>query len=248
MIRIERASLPDGLRAVARRDPNGDLVLFVSDSLDPAGQRLAVRTALRASRRAGWRGAVPILVALPWAARLLLHRAAALLRIRPIALASAAGVAGVAAVALIVAVAGQPHGSTLSANPPAQERIGGGGSLPGAGSSPAPAPGRTASGSRTSQPGTGQPQPGSSSPGSGRTPPAPGRTRPVPSPSPTRTPEPSPSATPSPTPTPAPTKSAKPSPSPSPSPSPTGHHGKPGRKSCVIILGIKICVPLSITL
>ncbi len=244
MIRIERASLPDGLRAVASRDPNGDLVLFVSDSLDPAGQRLAVRTALRASRRAGWRGAVPIAVALPWAARLLLHRAAALLRMRPIALASAAGVAGVAAVALVVAVAAQPHGSTLSIGPPAQERIGGG--LPGAGSSPAPAPGRTASGSRTSQPGTGQPQPGSSSPGSGRTPPAPGRTRPVPSPSPTRTPEPSPSATPSPTPTPPPT--TKPAPSPSPSPSPTGHHGKPGRKSCVIILGIKICVPLSITL
>ena len=59
MIRIERVALPAGLRAIAHRDPRGDLVIYVSDVLDAKRQRAAVMEALRASRRTGWRTWLP---------------------------------------------------------------------------------------------------------------------------------------------------------------------------------------------
>jgi hypothetical protein len=70
MIRIERIELPDGLRAVAHRDANGDLVIYVSRGLDPRRQRAAIMEAVRASRRAGWRGVLPAGIAMLGASRL----------------------------------------------------------------------------------------------------------------------------------------------------------------------------------
>ena len=55
MIWIERVARPAALRAIAHRDPNGHLVIHVSDVLDAERQRAAVMEALRASRRSGWR-------------------------------------------------------------------------------------------------------------------------------------------------------------------------------------------------
>jgi hypothetical protein len=60
VIRIERVALPAGLRAIAQRENDGILVIYVSDGLDAQRQRAAVMAAVRASRRAGWRGAVPV--------------------------------------------------------------------------------------------------------------------------------------------------------------------------------------------
>ena len=88
MIRIERVALPAGLRAIAQRDTDGILVIYVSDVLDPLRQRAAVMEAVRASRRAGWRGGVPAGVAAFGSVRLLLRRVAARIRAQP---ASAAG-------------------------------------------------------------------------------------------------------------------------------------------------------------
>jgi hypothetical protein len=59
VIRVERVALPAGLRAVAQRDADGILVIYVSDQLDSRQQRAAVMEAVRASRRAGWRSALP---------------------------------------------------------------------------------------------------------------------------------------------------------------------------------------------
>jgi hypothetical protein len=60
VIRVERVALPAGLRAVAQRDADGILVIYVSDQLDSQRQRAAVMEAVRASRRAGWRSALPV--------------------------------------------------------------------------------------------------------------------------------------------------------------------------------------------
>ena len=59
MIWIERVARPAALRAIAHRDPNGHLVIHVSDVLDAKRQRAAVMEALRASRRSGWRAGPP---------------------------------------------------------------------------------------------------------------------------------------------------------------------------------------------
>ncbi len=84
MIRIERVALPAGLRAVARREANGDLVIYVSDGLDPRGQRAAVLTAVRASQRAGWRAALPVVAAFG-TLRALGGHAASAVRSQPVA-------------------------------------------------------------------------------------------------------------------------------------------------------------------
>jgi hypothetical protein len=54
MITLLRAPLPAGLRAVARKDHAGHLVVTVSSSLAPAQQRAAVREVRRAAGRKGW--------------------------------------------------------------------------------------------------------------------------------------------------------------------------------------------------
>jgi hypothetical protein len=41
VIHLERVDLPDGLRALAFRDRNGNLVIFVSAGLDAKQQRAA---------------------------------------------------------------------------------------------------------------------------------------------------------------------------------------------------------------
>jgi len=59
VIRVSHLALPSGLNALARRDPDGELSVYVSDALDPAHQRAAVRAAVRAARRTDWRAALP---------------------------------------------------------------------------------------------------------------------------------------------------------------------------------------------
>src|SRR5882757_5562146 len=59
VIRVRHVSLPAGLNALARRGPADELTVYVSDALPPDRQRTAVRIALRASRRAGWRALLP---------------------------------------------------------------------------------------------------------------------------------------------------------------------------------------------
>jgi hypothetical protein len=267
MIRIERVTLPTGLRAIARRDAGGDLIIYVSAGLDSRQQRAAVLAAVRASRRAGWGAVLPVGVLLlgglrAWLGRAAapvrllgglrawlrtwLGRAAAPVRLHPAGWASsAAAVLGAGAIAAIVAVAPPSHGPLAGSGPvaPGGQTISmapGGGTGPGHG-------GRTVRPVADLPPqapgpsGT-EPQPGRTSPGPGRTSPAPGRTSPAPGSS---SPAPSRSAPPSPTPSrssasPSPSPTPTSSPKPSPSPSPT----KSGSGHCVVILGITVCLGL----
>ena len=90
MIRIERVALPAGLRAIAHRGPNGDVIIFVSDVLDAKRQRAAVLTALRASRRTGWRAwPLPVGLVLLTPLRRCARHAAAALRSHPAGWAAA---------------------------------------------------------------------------------------------------------------------------------------------------------------
>ena len=54
MIRIERAALPTGMNAFARRQ-DGTIVVYVSSGLSVLQRRAAIREALRAAPLAGWR-------------------------------------------------------------------------------------------------------------------------------------------------------------------------------------------------
>ena len=142
MIRIRHLTLPAGLSALVRRGPGSELEIFVSDALDPASQRAAVRVALRSSRQAGWRAGLPLPLALLPAVRNAWLRAVGKgLRTHAVASTAAASVAVAAAAALIVALP-HPHAPSSA------------GKLPGAGRIHA-APGRTAStpprGSRSSR-------------------------------------------------------------------------------------------------
>jgi hypothetical protein len=237
MIRIERVNLPPGLRAIAGRDPHGYLVIYVSNALDAKGQRAAVMEAVRASRRAGWRGAVPVWIAFLALGRLWLGRAVSAVRAQPATLlAGTAAVAAAGALAWIILATAPPHqpGPAQAAAPPAGR--------PGVSPQPA-APGhRTGQGAPGNRSGqvqpvialpsgtvTGQPRAGKTPPGSG-TSPAPGRSS-----SPT-TPAP---GSPSPAPAPSPSSSSPappPAPLPPPSPSPS--------RSCVVVLGIRVCAHL----
>jgi hypothetical protein len=113
VIRVERADLPAGLRALAYRDHDGSLVICVSEALDPASQRAAVIEAIRAARRVGWRAGLPlagvamilairamwpVLSARP-AGTALLRRAGGALRARPAAWGAAAAATAAAAAA-----------------------------------------------------------------------------------------------------------------------------------------------------
>jgi hypothetical protein len=246
MIRIERLSLPDGLRAIARRDENGDLVIYVSKAIDARRQRAAVMEAIRASRRAGWRAGLPIGIALLAGLRLSLRRAATAIHAQPAAWtgAAVAGVAAVVGASVLLSASPGPHSPAASAQPPVQ---GGSTSLPSQrpGGRAARPPGsgqvRPVAAIPATSPagsGGGQPQSGQSSPVSRQTPP--GSTG---GPAPTSPTSGAPSPTPpAPAPTPTPT-SAPPSSAPQPSPSPS--KGQPG--TCVGILSIRVCVPLRIT-
>jgi hypothetical protein len=256
MIRIERVALPAGLRAIAQRETDGILVIYVSERLDAQRQRAAVMEAVRASRRAGWRGALPAGLVAFGSVRLLLRRVAARIRTHP---ASAAGWAGGAAALTAATVAGVlvlstgagPHrpdqalgsrpGVSVSASAPAggqpgrpgggsgnSGQRGSGGSGGSGGVSPGGgAPAPAAGGTAGAGPTGGPPGgPTTGPPGGG------GSTSP-----PTQTP-PAPGSTPpvAPTPTPSPPQTPKPSPSPSAAP-PRSHSGP-----CIDLLLIGICL------
>jgi hypothetical protein len=237
VIRIERVTMPAGLRALAHRDPNGDLVIYVSSGLDSRRQRAAIMEAVRASHRAGWRAGLPIAVAVFGVARLWLRAAVHTIRTQPAAWAgTVGGVAGVAAIAALVLVTGtHPHSPAGSAEP-----------RPGSVSVPVSSggtPGGPARPRGQVPPGTAGPTlPGGPGTSSGRPSPPAGRPSSVPSPAPSppgsARPSPGPPSSPPPaSPTPTPTRSSAPTPSPSP---PKKH--KPGK--CVIILGLKVCLSL----
>jgi hypothetical protein len=239
MIRIERVILPNGLRAIARRDENGDLVVYVSNALDAGRQRAAVMAAVRASKRAGWRAGLPLGVALLAALRLWLGRAATAIHARPAAWAASAVTvtAGVVAAGALLLAPPHSHSPAASGRPPA-----------GASLSPShqqqgePGPHR-----RRAQPVAARPTRSPGMPGglvqAGQSSPMPGQpSRTAPAPGRTASPRPS---QPPPAPVPSTSPSSAPSPEPSPSPSPSPSGGKPG--SCVVLLGVRVCVPLQIT-
>jgi len=229
VIHVERVSLPDGLRALAYRDRRGNLVVYVSDGLDAKGQRAAIMEAIRASRRAGWQkpGLLPVGVALLLGVRALLGRVGHTIGARPAAWGAAATATalGASAAGIFITSAPQPHRSFAAGRPP-----GPGTTLPAqpSGQQPGGPPHRRqvhpVAVARVS-PGPGQPA------SSGK---------PRPAPTPPGIPPPSPSPAPAPSPAPSPT-STQPAPAPSPSPSPSPTSGKPG--ICVIVLGIRVCIP-----
>jgi hypothetical protein len=223
VIRINHVALPPGLSAFARRIPDGDVEVFVSQALTPDRQRAAVRLALRACRRAGWRG---VLLPVPVGAMLAgsrgwLGRTAVALRGHPVVSAAVATVAVTgAAVGVAVLPPQHSHAGHISAGqlppPAAIAPVPGGTTTPSTGS---PRHGQTA------KP---HPTPGQSeSPGAGHsttsatghsTTPAPGA-----SPQPTAWQSSSPAST---------------EPSPSPQPSPT----QSGGGDCITLLGVTVCL------
>jgi hypothetical protein len=240
VIRINHVTLPEGLSCFARRNPDGEFDVFVSRTLSADRQRAAVRLALTASRRAGWRALLPVPAAgllagfRGWLGRL--GGIGRVLRLHPVA--SAASTAVVVAGAVVAAtVLPHPHG-----------RISSGELRPPATGAPAPAPG--SGHSSTGAPSTGsprsrqhgqasetQPTPGTTEKAS----PAPGHsTGPAPThgsaPAPSESPQPTESESSSPVTTqPSPT----PAPSSQPSPTPTS---KGGGKDCIKLLGVTVCL------
>lgn len=91
---ILRAPLPRGLRAVARRDRYGRLVITLNSALSPAQQRAAVREIRRIAGRKGWLPGIVIPVA----------AAAVRAGKHPAALAVGAAIAAGTAAALAVVV------------------------------------------------------------------------------------------------------------------------------------------------
>lgn len=230
MIHLERVHLPDGLRALAYRDRNGNLVIYVSEGLDARAQRAAIMEAIRASRRAGWRKTrlLPVGIAMALGIRALLGRAGRGFGARPVAwgAATTAIVVGASAAGIFIATAPHPHGPSATVRPGEPSTVQPSGQQAG-GRTPhrrrahpvaiarlPPGPGQSAA--------AGQPSPAPTSPGR----PSPTTPAPGPEPSPTQ-------------PAPRPTGPA-PGPSPAPSPSPTGG---PPPGICVVVLGIKVCLP-----
>jgi hypothetical protein len=223
MISIRHVTLPEGLSAFAQRGPDEELNVYVSDTLSADRQRAAVRAALRATRRQGWRTALPapsvgLLLALGvgW-----LRRSARVLQAHTVAWVTAVAVAAAAGAALYLALVPHPHGpGPVSAGQPAAPGV----SQSPVPSQPAPHPSRThhVHPHRPTSTPTAVPQvaPMSTMP-----------VRPVPTSSPPP-PVPAPSGVPAPVPTPSPT----------PSPPPTPHKGG----HCVGLLGIRVCLGVSL--
>jgi hypothetical protein len=216
VIHLERVVLPDGLRALAHRDTHGNLIIYVSETLDAARQRTAVVAAIRASRRAGWRAGAGLPsagIAVLLGVQTLLRRSAAVLKARPLAWGAAASSAVVGASAAGVFITTVPHHHSPVASPRP--------SVPSAIQPLTPqgqAPAHTGHRVRTRVVAS------PAAPGGSGHPASTGQPRPAPtSPGTSTAPAPSPSSAPSPT-------------QPSPSPSPSGG-------VCVIVLGIRVCVP-----
>jgi len=197
VIHLERVPLPDGLRALAYRDARGNLVIYVSQTLDAACQRAAVVAAMRASRRARWRAGLPSAgIAVLLGIRAMLRGAAGAFKARPLAWGAAAAttVLGASAAAVFTTAVPSHRLPAESARPPASHSVHG---------SPRPQPGQTPG--HTSHLTQARPTPTAS--------PAPGRLtgagRPSPSQAPAGGSSPTPAAS-----SPAP---AEPTPTPSPS-------------------------------
>jgi hypothetical protein len=189
VIHLERVALPHGLRAVAYRDNHGNLIIYLSETLDATCQRAAVVEAIRASRRKEWRrGGLPsAAIVLLLGIRTVLWRAAGAAKLRPLAWGAAATTAVAGASAAGVFITAVPH---HSAPPPSAAR------------SPAPSavqpltPQRQPSGQPTHQVHTRAGAIKKTSAGRGH---ATGAARPAPTSSVSPTPSPGPSASPSPT-------------------------------------------------
>ena len=228
MIRIERAALPPGMNAFARRE-DGRVVVYVSRGLSILERRAAIREALRAAPLAGWRALrspvlLPVLAGSAglrrapegrWVTRALLATAAV----------AAAVVISVVAAMLLTGGA-TPHGT---AGPPAALQPGG---QPTSGSGQAPTTGSAPNrrtGSSAAHPGS---APGQVAKGQGGAKASAG----APAPQTSGKAATVPAAAPSPQPSGQSTSSAPP-PSPAPSPSPTGSKG-----TCVYLLGVLVCL------
>jgi hypothetical protein len=188
VIHLQRVILPAGLRAVAYRDARGNLVIYVSETLDAACQRAAVAEAMRAARRTRWRAALPSAIAIMLGARAIAARSFGVVKLRPLAWGATATTAALGATAAGVFITAAPHHHAPtasaprpqpSASAPATRQAQGhqGDIKPVAASRRSPSSGHAAS--------TGKPSPaastGSSSPGPS---PTPSPTEPSPSPSP----------------------------------------------------------------
>ncbi len=217
VIRVSHVSLPAGLNALARRGPADELTVYVSDALPPDRQRAAMRIALRASRRAGWRALLPApSVALVLASGMTwLRRAASALRAHSVAWGTASAVLAAASTAVYFAAAPHQHGSVGSALPPA----------PAVSRSPVAIP---------SQPGT-HPRAHPSARTSAAAPQGAPRPLATVAVRPTSAPTPAPSGPSSP----APTPSVSPSPVPSPAPTVSG-------RDCIKVLGIRTCLRVAL--
>ena len=109
MIHLERVLLPAGLRAVAYRDGRGNLVIYVSETLDAACQRAAVVQAIRAARRNRWRAALPSAIAVLLGIRAIAAHAFRVVKLRPLAWGATATTAVLGATAAGVFVTAVPH-------------------------------------------------------------------------------------------------------------------------------------------
>jgi hypothetical protein len=222
MIRVSHVTLPPGLSAFALRGPDDELSVYVSDVLAPDRQRAAVRIALRASRREGWRTVLPV----PSVALLIalgmnrLRSAARMLRVHSVAWGTASVVAAAAAVAVYFVAGPHGHGPLSSARPPVPATS----YRPGP-SQPASSPPPTAH-PRSTRHGRSQPVAGAPT-AAPQAAPAPLSTVAV-LPTPASSPPPS-----------APATSAPPAPAPSPSPS-------PGKDHCITLLGIRVCLGVAL--
>lgn len=116
MIHLERVILPPGLRAVAYRDGRGNLVIYVSETLDAACQRAAVVEAIRAARRTRWRAALPSAIAVLLGIRAIAARAFSVVKLRPLAWGATATTAVLGATAAGVFVTAVPHHHAPSAS------------------------------------------------------------------------------------------------------------------------------------
>ncbi len=220
VIRINHVTLPAGLSAVVRRGPRGELHVLVSNALSSERKRAALRVALRASQRAGWRAVLlpmPVAALLP-AARARLSETVSALRRHPVTSATVVGLAAVSAV-LLVAVLPHHRAPASAGRVPETPRI------------QAPGPEHVGVGPRSSG---GTQSPGHAS--AAGVPPT--STSPQTSNSPRRAVSPTPTAAPEPSPSPAPARSANPPPGPRSSPSPSPSSGS----GCIDLLGIRVCV------
>jgi hypothetical protein len=229
VIQLERVTLPRGLSALAHRDPDGNLLVYVSAALDATRQRAAVMEAIRATRRSTWRaGLPPVGLALVLGVKTALRRVASALRVHPLAwgAAATATVAGAATVgALIITTPHQNHPPVANGPEPGPSAAA---PLPQPGQRPPAHPGRHRRPGPSTRLVASAGSPGPARPStSGKPAPEPGGGAPSP------TPNPQPAPAPSPSPAPVPTE-----PAPAPSPSPTG-----GTGVCVTLLGLKVCLP-----